>query len=251
MESPFHNQIEAYIRRELTPEAHSAFEDVLRADAALRDAVQAHRALMDQLELLRLRRKVAGNLSPAVGRRRVPHWLILFIGTALVAWSIFLIRTASKKQDPPPIPETPAYDQPHGTPIQELESLPEKPRDPQKPTPKQQPVVADPRFAAALRTLESMDDTPMGSGDADAKKRAHLIRITRLLLDHEPEQALLLIGALPDDADSDYTEDLEWLKAITLLGTQPESGLKVLQHIAASPHHAYRKKAILLLKPIQ
>jgi hypothetical protein len=251
MEGPLYDHIEAYIRRELAPEAQAAFEEAMRTDAALQDAVAEHRVLMDHLEALRLRQKVAQNLSPAVEKRRMPPLLLLITGAALVAISIFLIRVRGKQHPNPTAPEIPVLDQPSGSPAPAPEIQPEKAQDQRASPLKKHPLVADPRFAAALRTLESMDGTPMGLDDVDAQKREHLSRIIGLLRAHQPEQALTHIGAFPDVTDPEYTEDLEWLQAVALLGTQPESGLQALQTIAASPHHAYRRKAILLLESIQ
>lgn len=111
----FYQKIEQYLLGELTGNDLSAFESALQSDPELAKSVAQHREMMQRLDALRIRNKVASSMAsrPAAKHPALKFW-ILAILLALSAGAIWLLNrpgqitpALQEKQNPPVQTDTP------------------------------------------------------------------------------------------------------------------------------------------------
>lgn len=132
----FYEKIEGYILGELEGEVLADFENALKTDTELAQSVARHRAMMQRLEALRLRKKVVSALEfePKkpflLGKKRLPGLLALLIVLLAAAFYFFGKPAAKPSIKSENLPQdtlvTPAVRPPAEVPV----PIAEKPKEP-------------------------------------------------------------------------------------------------------------------------
>ncbi|MEZ4926582.1 MAG: hypothetical protein R3A50_09915 [Saprospiraceae bacterium] len=262
-----YEHIEDYLNNELSENDRLAFEKSLQDDPNLQEALENHRKLIGHLQSLRRREFIKKNMvetgseslkAGAFNRRLLATAAaIALVGTVAYVWV-----TNTQQTPQPNLAEQPAL--PLDTPAitNESQFVQESPKaDPEKtvkpPTneiiPEKQTVNPKIRmaYAEAVTNLEKSDYAVMGENSKDSSLETKLNTAVRYLKADEPSGAIPLLEDVLLTGNPLYQDDAEWLLALAILPQNTERSRQALQAISRNPSHAYRIKAIKLIKQLE
>lgn len=211
----FYEKIEDYLLGDLSEPEKIAFEQVLQSDPELAAAVEQHKALMQRLEALRLRKKVesaleADRIRPrrGISRRLVWYMAALLVILAAAIWVFNQLSEAPKteKEIPPS-----KLNQEQATPIvnNPIAAKPETP-EPARPADKKYKTTAQFRALAQEYHLKpQISIIRDGSGNASASSTA----LERAQAAYAEKKYALALDQLRNEIFTENQEEVLYLRA--------------------------------------
>jgi hypothetical protein len=255
----YYDQIELYLEDELSVAERVAFEAALQQDLLLQEAVEEHRAIIEEINGMRLRQTIKKNLqkpSPQVWadwRLRTLAALLLIFTAALV-W-----KYMPKQNEAEPTPQSAPTPNTNETPIasqNKVDATPTNPStNPSPLQPKNQELPVDPKASLAYREavdqLEDLDYALMGDENKEVELEKQLNQAIALLKSGNSKAAIPLLEKVISANNALYHDDADWLLALAWLAIDPAKSKTRLQAIAHDVAHSDRIKAIRLLSKLK
>jgi tRNA nucleotidyltransferase/poly(A) polymerase len=256
----YYDHIEDYLENELSVTERVAFESALRQDPSLQEAVEEHRAIIEEINGMRLRQIIKKNLqkpSPQVWTDR--HlWAIgalLLIFTTALVW-IYMPKQTETETTPrsAPMPNT------NETPIagqNKVDATPTKSpsTSPSPSQPKNQDLPIDLNaslaYQEAVDQLEDLDFALMGDAKKDVELEKQLNKAIALLKSYKSKAAIPLLEKVISANNAFYQDDADWLLSLAWLVNDPAKSKTRLQAIAQNTAHSYRINAIRLFSKLK
>jgi hypothetical protein len=257
-------QIEDYLNNELSENDRMLFEQALKDDLQLQQAVEQHRQLINRLRELKRRTFIRQHI---VSNRDSDLRIVILNRRLLATAAVIVLAVAAtylwmtQSNDPskssiatrptPPI-DSISLENPSLTeqiPTQD----PGKSTQPFPKTNRKQPAEDRPERLAYTETvakLETIDYTVMGDAQKDSTLENKLNLAIDFLKAEKPSDAIPLLEDILSKNNSLYQEDAEWLLALAKLYNDPIHGKERLRSISQNPSHTYRIKALRLLKQL-
>jgi hypothetical protein len=254
----FYDHIEQYLEGELPASEHAAFEAALLQDPQLQEAVEDHRAVIQEINGMRLRQTIKKNLQkPApqgwADRRLWAVGALMLTGIVVLIWIRNLPEQgevpANPTSTPGPTIETPIA-------VQDNQGISPSNTAPQTPPqPKSQDQAIDPKISLAYQEvvdqLENLDDALMGDAKKDAELEKQLNQAIALLKSDKSKAAIPVLEKVVSANNSFYQDDADWLLSLAWLVNDPAKSKTRLQAIAQNTAHSYRINAIRLLSKLK
>lgn len=246
----FYDSIEQYLEGELSAADYAAFEAALKEDPKLQEAVEEYRAIIEEINGIKLRQTVKENLQKPVppgwtGSRLWVFSALIMVSFAVLIWlllhPIHEVTPANLQSTPIQSNETPIAGQAN----QDTLLSPSFP----KPTNPNQAI--DPSTSLAYQEvvdqLEVIDNTLMGDEKKDASLEKLLNQAITLLKSGKSKAAIPLLEKAGNAKNDFYQDDTDWLLALAWLENDPDKSRELLQTIAQNTAHPYRVNALKLL----
>jgi len=256
----YYDQIELYLEDELSVTERVAFEAALQQDLLLQEAVEEHRAIIEEINGMRLRQTIKKNLqkpSPQVWA----DWRLWTLAASLLIFTAALVwMYMPEKSEAEPTPQSTPTPSTNETPIASQNKVDVPPTNSplRSPIPSQrkiQDIPVDPKSSLAYREvvdqLEELDYALMGDEKKEVELEKQLNQAIALLKSDKSKAAIPLLEKVISANNALYQDDADWLLALAWLAIDPAKSKTRLQAIAQDVAHSDRIKAIRLLSKLK
>jgi len=255
----YYDHIEQYLEAELSESERAAFEAAMRQDPLLQEAVEAHRAIIEEINGMRLRQIIKKNLqkpSPQVWA----DWRLWTLAASLLIFTAALVwMYMPEKSEAEPTPQSTPTPNTNETPIasqNKVDATPTNPStNPSPLQPKNQELPVDPKASLAYQEvvdqLEDLDYALMGDAKKDVELEKQLNQAIALLKSDKSKAAIPLLEKVISANNTFYQDDADWLLSLAWLVNDPAKSKTRLQAIAQNTAHSYRINAIRLLSKLK